>query len=93
MPCLLLIVVLAFPRVALLLLFFLSNYLERAYHNVLILLLGFIFLPFTTLVYAYMVNNNLPVVGLNLLWLLLAVLIDLSSLGGGGGRYRRRRRA
>ncbi len=91
MPCLLLIVVLAFPRVALLLLFFLSSYLERAYHNILILLLGFIFLPLTTLVYAYMVNNSLPIAGLNLLWLLLAALIDLGSLGGGGGKYRRRR--
>ncbi len=91
MPCLLLIVVLAFPRVALLLLFFLSSYLERAYHNVLYLLLGFIFLPLTTLVYAYMVNNSLPISGLNLLWLVLAALIDLGSLGGGGGRYRRRR--
>ncbi len=91
MPCIFLIVVLAFPRVALLLLFFLSSYLERAYHNILILLLGFIFLPLTTLVYAYMVNNNLPIAGLNLLWLLLAALIDLGSLGGGGGKYRRRR--
>ena len=91
MPCLLLIVVLAFPRVALLLLFFLSSYLERAYHNILILLLGFIFLPLTTLVYAYLVNNSLPIAGLNLLWLLLAALIDLGSLGGGGGKYRRRR--
>jgi uncharacterized oligopeptide transporter (OPT) family protein len=93
MPCLLFIIVLAFPRVALLLLFFLSSYLERAYHNVLILLLGFIFVPLTTLVYAYMVNNSLPIAGLNLLWLLLAVLIDLGSLGGGGGSYRRRRSA
>ena len=38
-----------------------------------------------------MVNNSLPIAGLNLLWLLLAALIDLGSLGGGGGRYRRRR--
>ena len=90
MPCILLIVVLAFPRVALLLLFFLSSYLERAYHNILIVLLGFIFLPLTTLVYAWMVNNSLPIAGLNLLWLLLAALIDLGSLGGGGGKYRRR---
>ncbi len=90
MPCLLFIVVLAFPRVALLLMFFLSTYLERAYHGVLVPLLGFIFLPFTTIVYAWMVNNGLPIAGLNLLWLGLAVLIDLGSLGGGGRRYRRR---
>ena len=52
MGCLILIVFLAFPRLALLLLFFFSNYIERAYHGLLIPLLGFIFLPLTTLVYA-----------------------------------------
>ena len=45
MPCLLLILFLAFPRIALLLLFFFSTYLERAYHGLLLPLLGFIFLP------------------------------------------------
>ncbi len=89
MPCLLVILVLAFPRVVLALLFFFSTYLERAYHGVLVPLLGFIFVPLTTLVYAWMINNQQPVAGLNLVWLLLAVLIDLGSLGGG---YRRRRR-
>lgn len=88
MPCLLLILFLAFPRIALLLLFFLSNYLERAYHGILIPLLGFIFLPLTTLVYAWLVNNGLPTAGINLLWLLLAVLVDLGSLGGGYSRRR-----
>ena len=68
--------------------FFFSTYVERAYHGVLIPLLGFIFLPLTTIVYAWMVNNNLPLDGLNLIWIILAVLIDLGSLGGG---YRRRR--
>jgi len=43
MPCLILIFIAAFPRVALLLIFFLSNYLERAYHGLLLPLLGFIF--------------------------------------------------
>lgn len=88
MPCLLLIVVLAFPRVALLLMFLFSNYLERAYHSVLIPLLGFILVPLTTIVYAWLVNNNYPIVGLNLIWLLLALLIDLGSMGHG---YLRRR--
>lgn len=87
MPCLLLIVMLAFPRVALVLMFLFSNYLERAYHSVLIPLLGFILLPLTTIVYAWLVNNGYPMDGLNLIWVLLAVLIDLGSLGHG---YRRR---
>jgi hypothetical protein len=46
-PCILLILVLAFPRIVLALLFFLSNYLDRAYHGLLIPLLGFIFVPLT----------------------------------------------
>lgn len=90
MPCLLLIVVLAFPRIALVLLFFLSNYLERAYHGLLVPLLGFIFLPLTTLAYAWMVNTGQPTAGVNLLILLIAVIIDLGGLGGGGVYHRRR---
>lgn len=88
MPCLLVIVLLAFPRVVLALMFFFSNYLERAYHGILIPLLGFIFLPVTTVVYAWMVNNGFVMTGINLVWILLAVLIDLGSFGGG---YRRSR--
>ena len=90
MPCLLLILVVAFPRVALVLLFVFSNYIQRAYHGLLLPLLGFIFLPLTTLVYAWMVNSNLPIAGLNLLILIIAAVIDVGSLGG--GEYHRRRR-
>jgi hypothetical protein len=90
MPCLLLIVVLAFPRIFLLVLFLLSNYLERAYNGLLLPLLGFIFLPLTTLAYAWMINTGQPTQGFNLLLLILAVVIDLGGLGG--GEYRRRSR-
>jgi uncharacterized oligopeptide transporter (OPT) family protein len=91
MPCLLLIFFLAFPRIALVLLFFLSNYLDRAYHGILIPLLGFFFLPVTTLVYAWMVNSHISTSGVNLIWLLLAVMIDLGSNGGGYSHQRNRR--
>jgi predicted MFS family arabinose efflux permease len=90
MGCLFLICFLAFPRVALVLLFFFSNYLERAYHGLLLPLLGFLFLPLTTLAYAWMANSGQPTTGLNLLILLIAVVIDLGGLGG--GEYHRRRR-
>jgi len=89
MPCILLLLVLAFPRIALLLLYFLSNYLDRAYHGLLIIILGFIFLPLTTLVYAWMINSGFPVAGINLVWLILAVVIDVGGLGGGYSRRRR----
>ena len=90
MPCLILILIAAFPRVALLLIFFLSNYLERAYHGLLLPLLGFIFLPLTTLAYAWMVNTGQLTAGINLLILLIAVIVDIGGVGGGA--YHRRRR-
>ncbi len=87
MPCLVLLLVLLFPRIALVLLFFFSNYLQRAYDNLLIPLLGFIFLPLTTLAYAWMVNTGATLQGPYVIVLILAVIIDVGGIGGG---YRRR---
>lgn len=86
MPCLLLVVVLAFPRIVLVLMFFFTNYLSRAYHTLLVPLLGFIFLPLTTIVYAWLVNNHLPIEGINLFILVLAAIIDAGGIGGGAWR-------
>jgi hypothetical protein len=88
MPCLLLIVILAFPRLGLALLFLITHYLDKAFSSILILILGFLFLPITTLVYAWMFNSGLPAAGINLLWLLLAALVDLGGIGGGYSRRR-----
>ena len=88
MACLFLILIFAFPRVALALLFFFSRYLQHAYHGILIPILGFIFLPLTTLCYAWLVNTGTPLVGFNVFLLILAVIIDVS---GHGGAYSRRR--
>jgi hypothetical protein len=90
MPCLILILFVAFPRIALALIFFTSNYLQRAYHNLLIPLLGFIFLPLTTLAYAWMTNTHQAIAGINLIILIVAVIVDLGGLGGGGVYHRRR---
>jgi len=89
MACLFVIFLAAFPRIALVLVFLLSNYLERAYHGLLIPLLGFIFLPLTTLAYAWVVNTGQPLTGVTLIILLVTVIIDLGGLGG--GEYHRRR--
>ncbi|HUQ93265.1 MAG TPA: hypothetical protein VM120_16400 [Bryobacteraceae bacterium] len=89
MPCLLLIVVLAFPRIVLLVLFFTSTYLHRAYHGLILPLVGFFFLPITTLTYAWLVNTAQPFEGLNLALLLLSVLFDIGGLGGGAFRRRK----
>jgi hypothetical protein len=88
-PCLLVVLVLAFPRVILALMFLLSNYLQRAYHGLLLPVLGFIFLPLTTIVYAWMVNSRLPIEGVNLVILIVAVVIDMGGIGGGAWHRRR----
>ena len=90
MGCCLVVLVLMFPRVVLLVLFLFSTYLERAYHGLVIPLLGFLFLPLTTLAYAWMINTHMPIEGVNLLILVVAAVIDAG--GWGGGEYHRRRR-
>ena len=91
MPCFLLLVILLFPRVALVLMWIYSTYLQRAFHGGLVVpVLGFIFLPLTTIVYAWELNSGMPTAGINLLWLLIAVIIDLGGLGGGAHRHSRR---
>jgi len=88
MPCLLLILVLAFPRIVMVLMFLFSTYLQRAYHGLLIPALGFVFLPLTTIVYAWLTNTHQPLVGVNALILVIAVVIDAGGLGGSAWRRR-----
>jgi hypothetical protein len=90
MACLFVIFLLVFPRIALVLMFLFTNYLQRAYHGLLIPLIGFILLPLTTLVYAWLVNTAQPLAGLNLILLIIAVVIDVGGLSG--GEYHRRAR-
>ena len=89
MPCLLVVLIVAFPRVVLAVMFFTSTYLQRAYNNLLILILGFVFLPLTTLVYAWLMNTHRGMEGVNLVYLIVAVLIDAGGWGGGESHRRR----
>ena len=91
MPSFLLRVILAFQSVALALMWFFSTYLQRAFPGgLLVPVIGFLFLPLTTIVYAWELNSGMPTEGINLLWLLIAVIIDLGGLGGGAHRQYRR---
>jgi hypothetical protein len=84
MPCLLLVLGIAFPRVILLILFFFTGYLNRPYHHGFLLpLLGFFFLPLTTLIYAVIINSGYTADGLYLVALVICVLADLGMIGGG----------
>ena len=89
MPCLLALAVLAFPRIVLILMWLFSNVLNRAYHNMIVPIIGFIFLPITTIAYAWMITNHMRIEGGNLIILIAAVLLDAGSHGGGLRSYRR----
>ncbi len=88
--CLAALLTLLAPRVVLVLLFFFTNWLGRAFrHELLLLVLGFLFLPITTIVYAWIVNAGAPIAGPYLLAIVVAVILDVGSWGG--GHYSRRR--
>ena len=73
--------ILALPRVVLLLVFLFTTFIMRAYHGMQTPLLGFFFLPLTTLVYAWIVNSGASVQGLYLAAIIICVLADLGLLG------------
>lgn len=81
---------LLFPRLVLFLTFLTSNYLGRAYETNLWPVLGFFFMPLTTIAYAWAVNTNGTVTGIYLVVVVIAVLMDLGTTGGGAREGRRR---
>jgi len=91
MPCFVGCLAVAFPRLALGLVFLFSNFLGRAYETTLWPLLGFFFMPLTTLAYAAAINWNGSVTGGYFAMVLVAALFDLGLVGGSGWRARRRR--
>jgi hypothetical protein len=84
MPCLAVLVAFFFPRVVIALLVLFSDYIGRAYQNDLWALLGFFFMPYTTLAYAWAINSHGSVQGFPLVVVIVAVLCDLGTHGGGG---------
>ena len=52
--------------------------------------LGFMFLPFTTLVYVFLMQGVGQLQGLDWLWLFLAVVLDIASVAGAGAANRDR---
>jgi hypothetical protein len=85
MCCLVAIVLFLGPRIGVILwwLFDMARW-ERAFSTVLWPILGFIFLPWTTLAYVLVFQNG--IVGLDWLAIIAAVLADLGAYGGGYNR-------
>lgn len=91
MPCCAVLLLLFLgPRVAMVAMALFSNYLGRAFGGqFLIPLLGWFFLPWTTLAYAWAINSRGEVVGFQAVVVVLAVLVDLGILGGGAAKRKR----
>ena len=64
--------------------------MNLAFNTFILPCLGFLFLPFTTLMYVLLVQGVGRLQGLDYLWLLLAVLIDVASIGAAGAANRNR---
>lgn len=91
MPCLVALLALISPRLALFALWLFSNLLDRAYEGWLLPLLGFFLLPWTTLAYAVMWDTGTNTVdGFEWFIVVLAFVFDLASLGGGRSYSRSR---
>lgn len=91
MPCCLLVAVGFFiPRLTLFFLWALTTYIGRAYQTSIVPLLGFFFLPYSTLAYAVAQNEFHGLKDFGLLIFVLGLLMDFGFFGG-ASRSRRRR--
>jgi hypothetical protein len=90
MPCLVATIAYFAPRFAIVLVVLFSDYLGTAYRTSLVPFLGFLFLPLTTLAYAWAIHSHGSVEGLALAIVLLALLADLGLIGRAARKRRRR---
>ncbi len=81
MPCLMLVIALAFPRLVIVLLWFFTHFFTGVYHGLIIPILGFLFLPLTLLVYTYIAKTYPHIELPQIIAIAIAVIIDLGLVG------------
>ena len=86
MPCLLTILIIAFPRVAIVLLYLFTNFFAHTYTSIIVPILGFIFLPLTLIAYTYFLNAHIPMNITSFVILFITVILDLGLVGGAARR-------
>ena len=79
MPCLVILLALISPRLAIFCIWIFSDILSRAFDSWIVPLLGFFLLPWTTLAYAVMWSSSNRVSGFEWFIVILAFVIDLGS--------------
>jgi hypothetical protein len=72
-----------FPRLGLLIVWIFTEEVDQAFDGFVLPLLGLIFLPLTTLVYALLWAPLGGVDGIEWFWVVLAFLFDVGALGAG----------
>ncbi len=82
MPCLIGCLALSAPRFAIILVVIFSDYIGNAFDSLLWPILGFFFMPLTTLAYAWSQHVCGELNGICLVVFVIAVLIDLGIIGG-----------
>ena len=91
MPCLLVVIALMVPRVTMVVIFLLTQWFQAAFSDWVWPVLGFVFMPYTTLAYmAAVLNTSGPLTPGWVVLIIIAVVVDMGHWGG-GYRWRGRR--
>ena len=90
MGCLMVLFALVTPRFVMILLWLFTDYLSQAFGSFFWPLLGFFFLPTTTMAFAIAQNEFQGTKGWGLVVLILGVMVDFGLLGGSGRAIGRR---
>ena len=81
----------SFSRIMLLMAWFARPVMmNAAFGSFIIPCLGFLFVPFTTLMYVFLIQGVGRIEGLDWLWLVLAFILDIASIGAAGAANRNR---
>ena len=83
MGCLVVLLAIVSPRLALFAIFLFTNLLSRAFDSWLVPLIGFFILPWTTLAYAGMWSSSNHVTGFEWLIVIFAFFLDIASYSRG----------
>jgi hypothetical protein len=84
-------IIAGFSRIMLLMLWFARPVMmNTAFSTFILPCLGFLFVPFTTLMYVFLIQGVGRIEGLDWLWLVLAFILDIASIGAAGAANRNR---
>lgn len=93
MPCLVALLALSAPRLAIILVVIFSDYIGRAVGDKVFLpVLAFLFMPLTLLAYCFAINSNGSVSGWYWVPVIVAACADLGLFSGGARSSRKRMR-